>query len=489
MFFLPMKRLLLTSIITPAVALAAQGATQKPDVLFIFLDDMTYNGIRALGNDQVITPNLDAIVRSGVNFVNAYNMGAWNGAVSMASRTQLMTGMGVWHSFEQQTADKYSSLVEGEKLWPQVMKSAGYKTYHTGKWHMAHVNPAKIFDEVEAIRPGMPGDNYRTTKVGYNRPLSRDDDSWQPWDTTQGGYWAGGKHWSEVQADMAIGYIERNKESQEPLFVSCAFNAPHDPRQSPKRYQDMYDVESITIPKSFQAQHPLMVEMECDESLRDESLAPWPRTEYVVQKHRQEYYAIITHLDEQIGRLMEALGRSGRAENTLVVLSADNGLAMGRHGLLGKQSMYEHSVRVPLVIAGCGLPKGQKRNSLVYLQDLVPTIYEAVGIEKPSHVEFKSLLSLAKDREAEPLRKVVYGAYINRQRMVRDNRYKLYFVPDARRAMLFDLKQDPSEINDIFALPESREIVRRMAMKYRKEAAAVGDKFDIETLFPEVFKR
>ncbi|MFI3320228.1 MAG: sulfatase-like hydrolase/transferase [Rikenellaceae bacterium] len=481
-----MKKILLTSLLAPTT-MAVQAAPSQPDVLFIFLDDMTYNGIRALGNDQVITPNLDKIVNQGVRFTNAYNMGAWNGAVSMASRTQLMTGLGVWRSFEQQKNDKYKSLVDDNKLWPQVMKGAGYQTYHTGKWHMAHVNPAKIFDEVEAVRPGMPEDNYKTTRVGYSRPLSKDDNAWQPWDKSMGGYWQGGKHWSEVQADLAIGYIERNKRSEKPLFISCAFNAPHDPRQSPKEYVDMYPVDQITIPKSFQAQHPYMVEMECDQTLRDEDLAPFPRTEYAVQKHRQEYYAIITHLDDQIGRLMEALKKSGRADNTLIVLSADNGLAMGNHGLLGKQSMYEHSMKVPLVIGGCGLPKGQQRKQLVYLQDLVPTIYEATGIERPEAMEFKSLLPLVKSGKAEAVRKVVYGAYINRQRMVRDNRYKIYFIPDAKKFYLFDLANDPLEMNDLSQAPQSKEIIKRMANKYRKEAQAVGDGFDIIALYPDVF--
>ncbi len=436
-----MNRAILTSLLLPAT-FAVQAATEQPDVLFLFLDDMTYNGIKALGNDQVITPNLDKIVQQGVHFNNAYNMGAWNGAVSMASRTQLMTGMGVWRSFEHLDRDKFASLVKGEQLFPQLMKSAGYKTYHTGKWHMPHVAPAKIFDEVEAVRPGMPGDNYRTTRVGYSRPKSKNDNDWQPWDRSMGGYWSEGKHWSEVQADLVIGYLERNERATEPLFISCAFNAPHDPRQSPKEYVDLYPVEEINVPKSFQSQHPYMVEMECDATLRDEDLAPFPRTEYAVRKHRQEYYAIITHLDAQIGRILEALERSGKAEKTLIVLSADNGLAMGNHGLLGKQSMYEHSMKVPLVIGGCGLPKGEERSQLVYLQDLVPTIFEVAGVEKPKEMDFKSLLPLVKSGKAEPLRSVVYGAYINRQRMVRDERYKIYFIPDAKKFYLFDLKRD-----------------------------------------------
>ena len=175
-------------------------------------------------------------------------------------------------------------------MWPQLMSDAGYHSYHTGKWHVPSVTPQQIFDEVEAVRPGMPSDNRNTTYVGYNRPLSREDNAWQPWDKSNGGFWLGGGTGAR-QADYIISYMGVI-ETLKPLFMTV--HLMHDPRQSPKEYVDMYDVDKIALPKSFQPEHPYMEEMRSGRDVRDESLAPFPRTEYSMQRHIQEDHAIIT---------------------------------------------------------------------------------------------------------------------------------------------------------------------------------------------------
>ncbi|MFI3248512.1 MAG: sulfatase-like hydrolase/transferase [Rikenellaceae bacterium] len=487
-----MKRLLFLSLLSPFVTTSVAETkpdvkTPNPDILFLFVDDMTYDGVCAIGNREVITPNMDRIVDQGVCFSNTHNMGGWNGALSMASRTQLMTGKFLWNAFAEQNRDKFDSIIEEQRTWPQVITNGGYKSYHTGKWHVSGVDPADIYDEVEVARPGMPNDNRNTTGVGYNRPLSPEDNSWLPWDKSMGGFWEGGKHWSEVQADLIIAYMERNQDSDKPLFMTCAFNAPHDPRQSPEGYTDKYPVEQIAVPKSFQPEHPYMEQMRSGKEVRDEQLAPWPRTEYAVQKHTQEYYAIITHLDEQIGRILEALESSGRADNTLIILTADNGLAMGKHGFLGKQSLYDHSMRVPLVIAGCGLPKGERRDQMVYMQDIVPTMYEVAGVEAPEGTDFNSLIDIAKSKKAKSNYEYIYGAYIDKQRMIKDDRYKLFLINEAQKGYLFDLKSDPDEINNLFDDPKYKSVVERLSQAYLEYEASMNDKYDIKPSFPELF--
>jgi choline-sulfatase len=113
-----------------------------------------------------------------------------------------------------------------------------------------------------------------------------------------------------------------------------------------------------------------------------------------VRTHLQEYYAIISHLDAQIGKILDALEKSGQAENSIVVFSADNGLAVGQHGLLGKQSLYDHSIRVLLIVAGPGVPKGKKVDALVYIASLFATTCEMAGLPIPSTVQFPSLVPL-----------------------------------------------------------------------------------------------
>lgn len=456
----------------------------RPNILFILADDMTFEAIHALGNDEVITPNLDRLVEGGTAFVNTYIMGGWHGAISVASRSMLLTGRYLWHSRAAQNAG-YSELFKAGGCWPQVMKKGGYDTYMTGKWHIDHITPEQVFDVTADVRPGgMPGAN----KLQYDRPLSENDDRWLPWDRSMGGYWAGGRHWSEVQADDVIGWLEDRKDEEDPFFMYVAFNAPHDPRQSPKEYVDMYDVDNIRVPENFSPEHPLKELMGCPATSRDEKLAPFPRTEYAVRKHRQEYYAIITHLDAQIGRIMDSLEKTGLLENTVVVFAADNGLSCGHHGLFGKQNMYEHSMRVPLVFYGKGIPSGQKVGSLVYMHDLVPTVYEIADISSPSGVEYRSFMKSIKNPGASQ-RNAVYGAFTETdQRMVCDGRYKLFFIPKARTAYLFDLKNDPEEMTDLFGDRKYSGIVERLAKKYLELSSEAGDPLDITQYYPEIFK-
>lgn len=467
---------------TMNTASAQQGT--RPNVLFLFADDMTYEGIAATGNSEISTPNLDRLVKGGTSFMNAYNMGGWHGAISMASRSMLLTGAYVWNTKKLQD-NKYQTIYNEGMLWPQVMKQAGYNTFMTGKWHLNHVSPSQVFDETADVRPGgMPGQHPSM----YNRPLSETDNSWTPWDKSTGGYWQGDKHWTEVQADDAIQYISAQKGKEHPFFMYVAFNAPHDPRQSPQEYVDMYDINKITVPDDFQPEHPMKELLGCPTTLRDEKLAPFPRTEYAVRKHRQEYYAIISHLDAQVGRILDELKATGQDKNTIIVFAADNGLACGHHGLLGKQSMYEHSMRVPLIFYGTGIPAGKKSHALVYMQDLVPTIYEMTGIEKPAGVQFQSLCtSLAKPSARQ--RDAVYGTFTNiNQRMIRDERYKLFFIPKAKTAYLFDLRKDPNEMNNLYNNKKYNTIVRKLAQRYVELAKETGDTLNLAKYYPALFK-
>ena len=374
---------------------------EKPNILFIFSDDQCYSTIHALGNSEIHTPNLDRLTSQGVTFTHAYNMGAWSGAVCVASRAMLNTGRFVWNAYSYE--ENQHELAERGEMWVQLMQQAGYETYMTGKWHVK-TDAEKLFDHVKHVRPGMPRDawNFREMKetfaaiddldnvnldeimpVGYNRPLSPEDTTWQPSKKEFGGFWEGGKHWSEVLGDDAVAFIDSAKNKEEPFFMYLAFNAPHDPRQSPKEYVDMYPIKNISVPESYKPEYPYKDSIGCGPSLRDEALAPFPRTEYAVNVNRQEYYAIISHMDDQIGRILDALEKSGKAENTYIFFTSDHGLAVGNHGLVGKQNMYDHSIRVPLFVIGPGVPKNKKIDADVYLQDVMPSTLEIAGYPKP----------------------------------------------------------------------------------------------------------
>lgn len=454
---------------------------QKPNILFIFADDQTYQGVHALGNSEVITPNLDKLAQSGVTFTHTYNMGGWNGAVCVASRAMLNTGRFLWRA---KNADEnlYPELKENQQFWSQLMKNAGYDTYMTGKWHVKQ-GAETIFQTVADIRPGMPG----TVPESYNRPQSPGDTTWLPWHTKYGGFWEGGKHWSEVIGDNTIQFLDSAKNRENPFFMYIAFNAPHDPRQSPKEYVDKYPLENIALPQSFQELYPYKDSIGCGPGLRDEKLAPFPRTEYSIKVHRQEYYAIITHMDDQIGRIVSHLKETGQDKNTYILFSADHGLSVGNHGLVGKQNMYDHSMRVPCILVGPDIPENEKRDMQIYLQDLMATSLDLAQVKKPEYIEFNSLLPLINKEQQVSSYSEIYGAYIDFQRMIRTDKYKLIIYPKARKILLFDVENDPNEITNLAENKNYTEIKNDLIERFKKQQIRMDDPLDLHPFFPDLF--
>lgn len=444
------------------------AAATKPNILFLFADDQCYETIAALGHTDIETPNLDRLVRAGTTFTHAYNMGAWHGAVCVASRTMLNTGRSVWRSraLEPKLADE----VKAGRFWSQLLKTAGYETYMSGKWHV-QADATKVFDHVVHVRPGMPNQ----TPEGYYRPIDGKPDKWSPYDPKFEGFWKGGRHWSEVLADDAEGFLRQAATKEDPFFMYVAFNAPHDPRQSPKEFVDRYPLDRIKVPRSYLPEYPHGEGMGSGRDLRDEQLANWPRTEHAVKVHRQEYYAIITHMDAQIGRILDALEATGKADNTHIFFTADHGLAVGHHGLLGKQNMYEHSLRPPLIVAGPGIPRGRRIEARVYLQDIMPTTLELAGAPVPDHVEFRSLLPLIRGGRSEQY-DAIYGAYRDdRQRAIIRDDFKLIHYPAIGVFRLFDLKGDPLEMRDLVAEPAQAARVKSLKTELLKLQKEMGD--------------
>ena len=457
-----------------------EAVKAKPNILFIFADDQTFESVNALGNHEVITPTLDKLASEGMVFSHAYNMGGWHGAVCVASRTMLNTGRFIWNAYRNEK--KLNRLAKERKLWSQLLEDAGYETYFSGKWHVA-VNPKKIFNHVKHVRPGMPP----SVPEAYNRPIEGQPDAWSPYDTANGGYWKGGKHWSEVLADDAEEFIAAAANSDKPFFMYLAFNAPHDPRQSPKKYVDMYPLENISVPANFLPEYPYIGQIGYGRDLRDEQLAPYPRTEYAVKVHRQEYYAIISHMDDQIKRIIDALEKTGQKDNTYIFFTADHGLACGSHGLMGKQSLYDHSIRPPLFVIGPDIPKGTA-DADVYLQDIMATTLELAGVEKPGYIEFSSLLGLAKEKSSKSHYPAIYGCYTNAQRMIRKNGFKLIAYPQAETLLLFDLNKDPLEMHDLGQDPQYEGMKKSLFHELLTLQQQMNDSTDLRAAFPEMVK-
>ncbi|MFV1984961.1 MAG: sulfatase-like hydrolase/transferase [Thiohalomonadales bacterium] len=426
---------------------------KKPNILFLFADDQRSGTINALGNQEIITPNLDKLANEGVSFTNTYIMGGSSSAVCAPSRAMLMTGR---HLYGIEKQGWQANISEVNETIPETFRRAGYVTFGTGKNHNGKPVFARGFSDGDEIFFGGMSDHWNvpvyhfdsTGKYDKKIPFIRNPGVNNKVEyIPNSDHKIQGKHSSELFADAAIGFLKRH-DNKKPFFAYIPFTAPHDPRSMPKEYEQMYDTASIAIPPNFLPEHPWDFG---EFKIRDEVLAGFPRTKPEVKTHLRDYYAMITHMDAQIGRIIRALKESGEYENTIIIFSSDNGLAIGQHGLFGKQNLYEHSIGVPFIISGPGLPANERREAFCYLFDVFPTLCELVNIESPETVQGSSFTASIKDANRTHRKNMTYG-YKEYMRAYRKKDFKLieYFVNGERNSQFFNLEQDAYEKNNLF---------------------------------------
>jgi arylsulfatase A-like enzyme len=442
-----------------AVTLSAHGspATGKPNILFLFADDQRADTIAAHGNPHIKTPNLDKLATAGFSFHGNYVFGGNSGAVCVPSRAMLMSGK-TW--FHVDTAS-----LTNARLLPELLRENGYVTFGTGKWHNGQSSWLRSFQHGKNIMFGGMSDHSKVPvrDLGPSGRLTAER--------------VAEAFSSEIFANSAIEFLQ-NHDKRQPFFAYVAFTAPHDPRMPPLPYREMYDHNRPPLPPNFLPQLPF------DNGMmnggRDENLGAWPRTEAMIRDQLAEYYGLITHLDEQVGRILAALERTGQRDRTLIIYTADNGLALGSHGLLGKQSVFEHSMRTPLMIAGPGVPQGQSTRAFTYLLDLFPTVCDVAGIPPPSGLEGESLRPLWEGKR-ERVRDSVFLPFLQIQRAVRDDRWKLIAYPKIGHLQLFDLANDPHEKTNLIDRAEYAGHTPRLLGLMKQWQTKVGDTLELPT--------
>lgn len=407
---------------------AASPKSKKPNILFLFTDDQREDTIGALGNPYIKTPNLDKLVESGFVFKNAYCMGGFSAAVCLPSRMMLLRGR-CWFAVRDLPSDAPN--------FPKSMNEAGYISFHYGKTGNTDKEVQKCFTHSnylndQAVRTsGRPG---------------------------------------KVLADGAIDFL-RGRNKDKPFFMYLAFECPHDPRVAPKEYLDKYPLDAIPTPPSFKPFHPFD---NGELAVRDERLAPWPRTEAIIRSHIRDYYAVITYMDEQIGRIIQALKEIGEYDNTIIIFSSDQGIAIGSHGLMGKQNLYEHSMGVPLIFSGPGIPQGKSSDALAYLFDVYPTVCHLVGAKVPAGLDGKSLAPVIQGK-TENVRDTIFLAYRDLQRAVRRGRWKLLVYPQVNKIQLLDLQEDPYETKNLADDPSEAMRITELLAVMREQQKLFGD--------------
>jgi arylsulfatase A-like enzyme len=439
------------------VAGAACPALAKPNVLFLVADDMRADSIAELGNPTVKTPNLDALARRGLVFRNAYCLGGNVPAVCTPSRNMLLSGNAYfrWRDFVPpgMPAARKGQLAPGDgPNLPLSFKAAGYVTYHHGK----RGNTAPLIQARFDVSKYLADDEA-------------DRRSGEP-----------GREIVDQAIEFLKGRTAGEPKDERPFFMYLAVANPHDPRVAAPRYLDQYERERIPLPKNYRRLHPFD---NGEMAIRDERLLPWPRSEAHVRRTLHEYYATVTGLDFHIGRLLQTLDDLKLTEDTLIVFSADQGIAVGSHGLLGKQSLYDAAMKSPLIFAGPGIKPGRS-DALVYLLDLYPTLCELVGAAPPRGIDGQSFKDVL-DGKAKTARSEIFLSYRDVQRAIRDDRWKLIRYPQVNVTQLFDLRADPDETRDLSGEPAHRQRVEEMLARLREQQQRYGDELPLTVANPK----
>lgn len=424
-------------------------ATEQPNFIFIITDDQAPHTLKAYGNEVCHTPNLDRLAAQGIVLDGAHHMGSWSGAVCLPSRTMIQTSLNVWKTQE----------LENIK---QRMKPDMY-AHEPDKW-MAGLTPEDPeYYSIPAMFNRAGYSTYRTCKYGNsfeaaNRLYSGRNDSHKNKGTDQEGSW-----WHGEQVMKYLRNREASKDER-PFLIFFGFTHPHDPRYGKSELLEKYgavnelvlpaepDPKSPPLQVNYLPAHPFH---HGHPGLRDEERVQGVmlnRDEATIRNELGREYACIENIDIQIGRVISKLEEMGELDNTFVIFTADHGIAVGRHGLAGKQNLYEHTWRVPFIVSGPGIESGSRATGNIYLMDVLPTLCDLAGIDQPETFDGKSFKRVLLGEE-EIIREVLYGVYCGGttpgMRSVKKGEWKLikYDVMDGdvRETQLFNLEENPDE--------------------------------------------
>jgi arylsulfatase A-like enzyme len=452
---------------------------KRKNIIVIVADDHRCESLGCNGNAVVSTPHLDALAASGTRFTGAHCQGSMHPAVCVPSRASLLTGRNIFASSADPTGRDYEgsafAIPEDLATFPQMLRSQGYHTHAVGKWHNDKASFTRSFVSGSHLLFGGMSDHDRV-------PLS-------PFDPT-GAYSKEDIYFeSDFSTDLFRSGAEtflREYRQDAPFCLYLAFTAPHDPRTPPPHSR--VSTDGIELPENYLPIHPF----DNGEMLvRDELLEDFPRSPDAIRQHIADYYGMISHLDDAIGSLLQTMAQTGHAEDTIVVYTADHGLALGQHGLLGKQNLYNHSLRIPLIIAGPGIPRGRQIDDLVWHADTHATILSLMGHRPASGCEGINQLPAA-DARAAVKRETLTAVYRFGQRMIRNERYKLirYYkstehnayamrdgtaTPGSEVEQLFDLETDPLETVNLASLPDMQAVRKELRERLHRWQVSVHD--------------
>lgn len=424
-----------TWIAATVITSAQEVNGKQANVLFIIADDQSPFDLKVYNPDSILdTPNIDRLAAEGTTFDEAYHMGSFSGAVCTPSRHMVMTGRTLWHL----------PISIGKNICPPNYE----------QFSMAAIFNAAGYDTMRTCKNGnsYPAANKQFTAV-------RDA-------TKRGGTEESGSAWHSKQVLEYLDQREASKD-QDPFLIYFGFSHPHDTRDGTPELLAKYGASNHTdrtslpkdaskhpaLPVNYLAKHPFH---HGHPNLRDEVAVSgvWKnRDRRTIRNELGREFACSENIDIQIGKVLKKLRQSGELDNTYIIYTADHGMAIGRHGLQGKQNLYQHTWRVPYIIRGPGIKPGTRSKGNIYLLDSLPTICDLAGIKTPETIEGTSFKSVLEGKKLV-VRDVLYGAYCGGtkpgMRCVKKDSWKLikYDVLDGavRETQLFNLNENPHEL-------------------------------------------
>ena len=430
-------------------------STNKKNVLFIMVDDLRPE-LNIYGQSQIISPNIDALANSGVTFNRAY----CNVPVCGASRASLLTGL-------RPTSSRFLTYFSSiKKEAPNVLnliqhlKNEGYTTISNSKithlkndidewdeeWH-ASENGWRNYISEESITLEENG------KHGYAyENIDVKDDAYNDGKT----------------ANKSIEDLKKLKKEGNPFFLAVGFVKPHLPFNAPKKYWDLYDAEKIALPKNlvFPKSAPKIANHKWGE-LRNYKDIPKEGqvSETMAKKLIHGYYASVSYVDAQIGKVINAIDNLGLRDNTVIVLVGDHGWSLMEHGLWVKHSNFEVALQVPLIVSATNIPKNKKTNSIAELVDLYPSICELANISKPTHLEGESFVNALKN-PSEIHKNTALARYLRGETLIADNYFYTQWQKKGKTnaKMLYNHKIDPDENRNLAVESEYNQIVDSLSI-------------------------
>lgn len=478
---------------------ATAAKTKRPNIVFLFTDDHAAHAMSCYGSKVNQTPNLDRIAKEGMLFQNCFATNALCGP----SRAVILTGKYSHLNGFLQNGDRFDG---SQQTFPKLLQKAGYQTAIVGKWH---------------LETAPTGFDYSEILIGqgpyYNPPMIKNGER-----TKHTGYT------TEIITDLALDWLKNQRDEEKPFILMCQHKAPHRNWQPGPKYLNLY--EDVTIPEPEDlfddyetrgtaaksqtmevARHltPDDLKLTPPRGLTEEQLAAWnaaygPRNEafqkanltgkelvsWKYQRYMKDYLRCVAAVDDGVGRVLDYLEEAGLAENTVVIYSSDQGFFLGDHGWFDKRFMYEESLRMPLVVKWPGVIKpGSVNSNLVSNLDFGETFLEIAGVDVPSDMQGQSLVPLFKGQTPGDWRKSFYYHYyefpgahsVRRHYGVRTDRYKLMHFYNENEWELYDLKQDPNEMRNIYSDQSSKQI----ASDLKAELEKLRERYQVPEVDPD----